>query len=58
MTLQGAWEKRTELMHARTILKLAHKGTPYLDRELVKVTTWIINYQNRLDRKAEREKAA
>lgn len=58
MTLQKAWEKRTELMNARTILKLAHKGTPYLDRELVKVTTWIIAHQNRIDRKAERQKAA
>lgn len=58
MTLIQAMQKRTELMNARTVLKLAKKGTPYLDKELVKVTAWIINHQNRIDRKAERQKAA
>ncbi len=51
MTYAMAIRRRADLIETRKIMHAAHKGTPFLDRELVKITTWLVEYANRQDRK-------
>lgn len=51
MTYTSAIKRRDQLIEARQVLRAAHKGTPYLDKELQRVTTWLVAYANRQERK-------
>ncbi len=54
MTYNAAIRRRDQLIEARQVLRAAHKGTPFLDKELQRVTTWLVAYANRQDRKERR----
>jgi hypothetical protein len=51
MTYAKACERRDQLIEAREVLREARKGTEYLDKELRRITTWLVAYANRCDRK-------
>lgn len=54
MTYASAIRRRDQLIEARKVLHAAHKGTPFLDKELQRVTTWLVAYANRQERKEQR----
>lgn len=54
MTYAIALKRRDDLIEARKVLHAAHKGTPFLDKELRDVTTWIVAYEDRQERKQRR----
>lgn len=51
MTFAQAVRRRDELIAQRNDLVARRKGTTFLDRELRRVTTWLVRYANRQDRR-------
>lgn len=57
MTFERATKLRAQLHEAIAIQHANHKGAEYLERDLKAVTTWLVAYANRQDRKTQRQAA-
>lgn len=51
LTFASATKLRAQLQEAIAIQHANHKGAEYLERELRAVTTWLVAYANRQERK-------